>query len=265
MNNSTDVLRVEEDGIELFTVIATGESAVSERGLARMSGVDRQTMRRWFSDLAHPGTPKWLHPLTDINLELAHEIKKRWKPIKPISAKAASKFISLVARHLKTDEAFDTLDAIGEIGLNSYIQGKTGWLPDQYQSSTKSRQVIDRILDTPEPWSLMFEKEFEFHLARITKLHKRDIRNSQYYWEFIYNWLTGEERAKLEKINPVLPSGRRKHKIHSCIEQSTKERLSGHILAMMYLMKSANTVRELRRMVQRQYGVDQGDLFDRWD
>jgi hypothetical protein len=233
-----------------------------------MTGVPETTLRRWLSDLRHYSTQedlKWLKSLVEIDLHLRHEIKKRGKLIKPISAKFASKFISLVARYLKTDEAFDTLDAIGEIGLTSYIQGETGWLPKGHQSSHESRQRVNCILETPEPWSLMFEKEFEEHLSRITKLHKRDIRNGLFYWEFIYNWLNGSERAKLEQINPVLPGGRRKHKIHNCIEQATKDRLRGHVLAIFNLMQSANTVRELRRMVQRRYGVDQGDLFDRWD
>lgn len=117
MNNQT-VLRTENNGIEFFTVVATGESAVSEIGLSRMSGVDRQTMRRWFSDFAHAGTPEWLKPLHNMSFDFAHEIVKKGKSIKPIPAKAASKFLSLVAKNFKTDAALDSLDAIAEIGVN---------------------------------------------------------------------------------------------------------------------------------------------------
>ena len=113
MSNLSQILRVEENGIEYFTVVATGESAVSLRGLARMTGVPRQTTSRWLSDLSHGAIPKWLEPLQDMPLELSHEIKKRGKLIKAIPAKTASKFISLVARNLKTDQALETLDAIG--------------------------------------------------------------------------------------------------------------------------------------------------------
>ena len=110
----------------------------------------------------------------------------------------------------------------------------------------------------------MFESEFEENLARITKLHKRHIRNGRAYWEFIYNWMTPEEKAKLDIVNPVLTNGRRKHKIHQMLSSQTKQRLTPHVTSILILMKSANSVPELRRLVQRQYGVDQPNLFDGW-
>jgi hypothetical protein len=73
MKNQT-VLRTESNGIEFFTVVATGESAVSIRGLARMSGVPFENVRRWFSDLTHTGVPKWLKPLQTLSLDLTHEV-----------------------------------------------------------------------------------------------------------------------------------------------------------------------------------------------
>ncbi|MBD2303830.1 hypothetical protein H6G80_35355 [Nostoc sp. FACHB-87] len=78
------------------------------------------------------------------------------------------------------------------------------------------------------------------------------------------HWMTPEEKAKLDQVNPVLPNGRRKHKIHQLLEETTKQRLSPHITSILILMKSANSVAELRRLVQRQYGVDQPNLFDGW-
>ncbi|MEH2297566.1 MAG: hypothetical protein V7K88_00415 [Nostoc sp.] len=162
-------------------------------------------------------------------------------------------------------EAARALDAIGAIGINSFIQAQTGWLPDQYQSSRKQRQEVSRILATPQPWTRMFESEFEEHLAHITKLHKRHIRNGQVYWEFIYNWMTPEEKAKLDIVNPVLTNGRRKYKIHQMLSFETKERLTPHVTSILILMKSANSVAELRRLVQPQYGVDQPNLFDGWN
>jgi len=110
----------------------------------------------------------------------------------------------------------------------------------------------------------MFETEFEENLARITKLHKKNIRNGLYYWEFVYSWMTPEEKLKLDRVNPVLPNGRRKHKIHQLLDETTKQRLLPHITSILILMKSANSVAELRRLVQRQYGVDQPNLFDGW-
>ena len=72
-------------------------------------------------------------------------------------------------------------------------------------------------------------------------------------------------KAKLDIVNPVLENGRRKYKIHQMLSYETKQRLSPHVTSVLILMKSANSLAELRRLVQRQYGVDQPNLFDGWD
>ncbi|MCC5618624.1 P63C domain-containing protein [Nostoc sp. CHAB 5836] len=158
-------------------------------------------------------------------------------------------------------EAQKLIDALSEDSLISRFEQIWG------ESRTVEQRRTDdcRILSTPRPWTKMFETEFESNLARITKLHKKNIRNGLYYWEFIYEWMTPEEKAKLDIVNPVLPNGRRKHKIHQMLSTETKERLTPHVTSILILMKSANSVDELRRLVQRQYGIDQPNLFDGWD
>ena len=119
-----------------------------------------------------------------------------------------------------------------------------------------------RILEIPEPGSPVFERWFEAQVARITRLHKNDIRNGKFYWEFVYSWLTEEERLDLNQINPVLASGRRKHKIHDCLSPETKLRLIPLQYKLMGKLESSNTVQELRRMIERAEGTDQLNLFD---
>jgi hypothetical protein len=134
----------------------------------------------------------------------------------------------------------------------------------QRTEQERDHKLASRILNTPQPWTRMFESEFEENLARISRLHKKHIKNGLYYWEFIYNWMTPEEKAKLDIVNPALTNGRRRYKIHQMLDKETKERLSPHVTSILILMKSANSVPELRRLVQRQYGVDQPNLFDGW-
>jgi hypothetical protein len=135
----------------------------------------------------------------------------------------------------------------------------------QRAEQERDDRLTSRILNAPQAWTRMFEREFEEHLARISKLHKRHIRNGLYYWEFIYEWMTAEEKAKLDIVNPVLTNGRRKYKIHQMLSSQTKERLTPHVTSILILMKSANSVDELRRLVSRQYGIDQPNLFDGWN
>ncbi|MBW4689226.1 MAG: P63C domain-containing protein [Komarekiella atlantica HA4396-MV6] len=153
------------------------------------------------------------------------------------------------------------VDALAEDSLKSRFEQV--WSEER---TLLERRADDcRILSSPSPWTRVFETEFEDNLARITKLHKKNIRNGLYYWEFIYGWMTPEEKAKLDVVNPALPNGRRKYKIHQMLSDQTKQRLSPHVTSVLILMKSANSVDELRRLVRRQYGVDQPNLFDGWD
>ncbi|MBD6620909.1 hypothetical protein FNW02_35575 [Komarekiella sp. 'clone 1'] len=261
---SDDILRQEIDGIEYFTVASTGESGMSQRGLSRLCGVRHRAIQNMLENLANKTAPQWLQILVGSELYLANKTTVKGGETNPIKANVCWGILRYYERNGKP-EAAKALDAIGAIGINSFIQAKTGWLPEQYQSSHKQRQEVSRILETPQPWTRVFEAEFEEHLARITKLHKKHIRNGLYYWELVYTWMTPEERAKLDIVNPVLPNGRRRHKIHQMLDETTKERLSPHVTSVLTLMQSANTIAELRRLIQRRYGVDQPNLFDGWN
>jgi hypothetical protein len=157
-------------------------------------------------------------------------------------------------------EAQKLIDALSEDSLISRFEQVWG------ESRTVEQRRTDdcRILSTPSPWTRVFETEFEDNLARISKLHKKHIQNGKYYWEFIYSWMTPEEKAQLDIVNPALTNGRRRYKIHQMLSDETKQRLTPHVTSILILMKSANSVPELRRLVQRQYGVDQPNLFDGW-
>jgi hypothetical protein len=122
-----------------------------------------------------------------------------------------------------------------------------------------------RILDNPQTWSPMFELKFEQRLAKVSGYHKNDIRNGKFYWEFVYNWMTPEERAKMDQVNPVLPNGRRRYKVHQMLDDETKSRIKPHVDAVFVLMGSAKSISELRRLLNRQHGIDQINLFDGWN
>jgi P63C domain len=236
---------------------------MSQRGLSRLCGVQHRAVQKILENLANKTAPEWLQKLVGSDLYLTNKISVKGGETTPIKSQVCWGILRLYERKGKLEAAI-ALDAIGAIGINSFIQAKTGWLPDQYQSSRKQRQEISRILETPQPWTRMFESEFEEHLARITKLHKTHIRNGKFYWELVYNWMTPEEKARLDIVNPVLTNGRRKYKIHQMLSSQTKQRLTPHVTSVLILMKSANSVDELRRLVGRQYGVDQPNLFDGW-
>jgi len=128
----------------------------------------------------------------------------------------------------------------------------------------EARQERDyRFLSIPEPWSEMFDKELEFHLERLSGLHKLDIRNGKLYWKFFYRWVKPSERVQMDIDNPVQPNGRRKYKLHQFLSAEAKERMQKNVQAMFVLMKQARSLTEWEDSINRYEGFDQMDFdFD---
>ncbi len=100
--NNPGFLYFNEDGIEFWTRIEDGESAVSERGLSRLSGIPQTTLNRWLIDngLTQTKEPNWLKPLLNKGLDLTHFVViKKGKIIKPLSAIFAGEFLALVLQN----------------------------------------------------------------------------------------------------------------------------------------------------------------------
>jgi hypothetical protein len=136
---------------------------------------------------------------------------------------------------------------------------------EKSEGERNERFAKNRVLDFPSPGDPIFESWFESQIERITGFHKNDIRNGKFYWQFVYCWLTPEERCQLELINPVTSTGRRREKIHNCLTAETKERLMPLQLKLGSKMESCKSTRELQRMIARANGVDQPDIFDGFD
>jgi hypothetical protein len=271
MNNQT-VLRTESNGIEFFTVVATGESAVSIRGLARMSGVPFENVRRWFSDLTHAGVPKWLKPLQTLPLNLTHEVVKNGKEIKPIPAKAASKFLSLVAKNLKTDAALDSLDAIAEIGLTSYIQSKTGWLPEEFKAAPAAHKKLDSLLDLAKEWE-------ECRIVVDEDGNERDMSESwTFLEEVVFAGFNPDEYLQYLVENRKLdirsygkygdPEGFKIHsesgKIKLFFERNPEieKRMQPYTENVERMLREARTPQSFYRNYQRSYGGSPTALFE---
>ncbi len=71
-----NILRYEENGVEFFTLQATGESGMSQSGLARLCGVNRQAVQQLLNSVTTSYCPDFLKPLQGKNLELSTSVKK---------------------------------------------------------------------------------------------------------------------------------------------------------------------------------------------
>lgn len=203
MANSNDsaVIRVEENGIEYFTVVATGESGVSEIGASRLTEIPQQTLSRWLKNLTQNKPVKGLEHLCGKRLYLTQKPSKRGGKVKIIKAEFVYELLEFAAFERGSKVARQILKASGVIGLTSFIQGKTGWLPKRYQSSSSSRQLIDYILNEPKQWNLHFNSVWQREACRATGWNWQSRAMANLIANYIYKPLGKDVYERLLDIN----------------------------------------------------------------
>lgn len=255
MTKDTEILSVNQ---ELFTIVASGESGVSIRGLARLSGLDHSTISKWFKfDLVTERLPEELRVLQGKALYLVTEIKVRGKIIKAIRSDIAAEIIQYAAIDLQKPEARESLKAFIAIGLNSFIQGSTGYLPEQYQESTlEPRYQIARLVKEPNPWKLLYSREV---CDRVRSWYfPRD-----FFWKFAYGWMTAEEIEFLNEHNPVIEGiWQRRDRIFQFLSDETRDRLAPEIAGLCLLIETSTSRTDFETRYNRKHGLDQQEFIN---
>jgi hypothetical protein len=130
-----NITRVERDGVEFFTIDATGESGMSEIGLARICGVTRQSISALLRDiLAGKIDINRSGPLqrNDLALQLkgipAIE-KSTISKLSIVRAEVCAQVVKHYAFHSrhKTPEAMFALEKFASLGITAWIQEATHW------------------------------------------------------------------------------------------------------------------------------------------
>ena len=130
-----NITRVERDGVEFFTIDETGESGMSESGLARLCGVDRKAVSYFLRNM---GGNK--HQNFDSETAPSQYSRVRPKGLTPeersyishlsfISAPVCAKVIehyAIDSRH-KTEAALFAYRKFATAGITSWIQQQTDW------------------------------------------------------------------------------------------------------------------------------------------
>ncbi|NEP58454.1 MAG: hypothetical protein F6K31_15800 [Symploca sp. SIO2G7] len=246
------ILRTEENGVEYFTVVETGESAVSERGLSRMSGIPRKTISDWLQNLGGNKPPKRLKSLLGKALYLGETVKKNGRQIKAIRSEVAFRIIR-EGEKLGNEVATEVLDAIGAIGLTSYIQSKTGWLPKHYQAAPQAHKAINRIMDKPRSFHLLFGDKNVQAVADLLKCSRNCPKIAIWFWEYVYCTLTPEEIGKLDCENPILENGHRKDTIHQWLEENATVEHKQYFDDVLQLLKLSQSELEFEEFWRRKY------------
>jgi hypothetical protein len=274
MTKHTEILHKNQ---EFFTIIETGESGTSLRGLSRLSGIPKSTLSRWFdSDLSHESVPEELKLMLAKALDLSHEqsfesfkalaqkalylsreIRVRGKVVLAIRAEIVAEVIEYAALELGKPEAKLILKATNKIGTASYLQGETGYLPEIYQaSSVDSRHEINRLIKDADPWKALFS-------SRTCELIRKWYFPRDFFWKFAYSWMTPEEIDFLDKYNPVLPDiWQRENRIFQHLSQETRDRIAPEIAALCGIVNSSTSRQDFETRYNRSKGIDQGEIFN---
>jgi len=243
---------------EFFTISPGGDSAVSIRGLSRMSGIPHPTLVRWFQlSMVHQSIPGPLKSLADKPLYLVTEteIKVRGKAIKPIRSDIAAAVIEYAAFDLRKPEARTALKSFMAIGLNSFIQGETGYLPEQFQEATRDpRYEIKRLVRDSNPWRRLYSKEV---CDKVRSWYfPRD-----FFWTFAYAWMTPEEVAFLDEHNPIIEGiWQRRERIFQFLSEDTRDRLEPEIQSLCLLIETSTGKQDFETRYKRSRGLNQQEL-----
>jgi hypothetical protein len=153
------ITQVIKDGVEFFTVNATGRAAISESGLARLVGVSPKAINYLLADTAvgRRHRPEELKPFEaeGFHLEVSGENNSRL--VKAEVAAVVIEYYAYESRRKKTKEALFAYRQFAKMGIERWIQGITGWVdpklkPPGLPDLDLPRHAID-ILKNPNALS----------------------------------------------------------------------------------------------------------------
>ena len=130
-----NITRVERDGVEFFTIDETGESGMSESGLAHLCGIAKSSLHEFVSNRSFGWEQeKELNPRFRKVIGCSVKLAKDARPgqnsnIKILSSTVCARVIEHYAfesKH-KTEQALVAYRKFAELGINTWIQGITHW------------------------------------------------------------------------------------------------------------------------------------------
>jgi hypothetical protein len=236
------IIKYVEDGIEFYTKESTGESGMSESGLARICDVAQQTAHDLLQEMA---TGKWrsscLKAVAGKDLWLQGKAPDNAKVVRDEVCAAVIEHYSFEARK-KTERALFAYRKFAAKGVRTWIQGITGW-----ESKRKERIVRAIVSGVHSSWQKRFEDEFFEEAYRVTGWQPPSSGHppcmAQFINETIYSYFPEGTQERLNLVNPRV-DGRRKRKQHQHLtpELGTPvlESQKAAVYAVMRLSPSSN-------------------------
>ena len=157
------------DSTEFYTVEETGESGMSQTGLAKLCGVSQQAVSNLEKTLTSRAPSKWLETFVGQDLTLTSSAKDPTLTVNSIKSGNISIYRSTFCARVIQHYAFQgnevaqySLDQFTDLGISQWIQSITGWeqeptrsyIPYWYQRLT----LFTAKTRIPDGWWSVFEE-----------------------------------------------------------------------------------------------------------
>jgi hypothetical protein len=144
------ILRVVQDEVEYFTEATTGTSGMSESGLSRVVDISQQSVHDLIQNIITGlARSKCFKPFIgkDFILQVQVKINGKSVTVSIIPACVCAVIINYYAyiSDHKTDAAYYSSLKFAEMGIEAWIQGITGWKPQQ-ESVEPTFEAVEKFI-----------------------------------------------------------------------------------------------------------------------
>lgn len=212
------IIRKVIDGVEFYTDEMTGESGMSQSGIARLCDVDEGSVRNILKNLARNRALSECLKLfvgKDFSLGTASGALQNAKIVRDEVCAAIVEYFAFEAEKVADRTRYRSQFAYRKFatkGVRAWIQEITGW-----ESKRRERVVKAVVSDSHMPWKKKFEDDFFEEAYRVTGWQSPSIGHppcmAQFINEAIYNYFPEGTQDRLNAVNPRV-NGRRKRKHH---------------------------------------------------
>lgn len=146
-----EIIKKDENGIEFYTIDLTGQSGMSQSGLAILAGIPRTTLRDLIDGLGENTQSEYLKPFIGKPLTLggSEDFLVKGKSLGNLAI-YKSNFCAAILKHYASPPVSNPVAVASclkfmEIGINNWIQDITGWLVRSQNLEPYTNVYISRI------------------------------------------------------------------------------------------------------------------------
>lgn len=167
-------------------------------------------------------------------------------------------------------EACDLLmRGLAQVGIIALVDEATGY--QKYRERDELNRILEKyIVEELRPWIKTFPEEFFKQVYRIhgwehnSSTSQRTPQVGKLINEWIYKQLPPGVLPKLQELNPVTETGRRRHRHHQFLTADTGvEHLDKQIDTVTMLMRISESKEEFERLFARAFNLPQRPTQER--